>query len=76
MAKVFPLQDMFVGGPNGGIRLQTHIGWRDTDPFVKAHPHLFTPVEEDPRDAEIAALKEQLAQAAPAEKTPRKTAAT
>lgn len=61
MAKVFPLQDMFVGGPNGGIRLQAHIGWRDDDPFVLEHQHLFTPIEEDPRDAEIARLKAELA---------------
>jgi hypothetical protein len=61
MAKVFPLQDMFVGGPNGGIRLQTHIGWRDNDPFVLEHPDLFTPIEDDPRDAEIARLKAELA---------------
>lgn len=61
MAKVFPLQDMFVGAPNGGIRLQTHIGWRDDDPFVLAHLDLFTPIEDDPRDAEIERLKAELA---------------
>lgn len=69
MSKVFPLQEMFVGGPNGGVRLQPHIGWRDDDPFVKEHPELFTPVEEDPRDAEIAALKAELAAARPKKAT-------
>lgn len=61
MSKVYPVQDMFVGAPNGGVRLQTHIGWREDDPFVKAHPHLFTEPDEDPRDAEIARLKAELA---------------
>ena len=72
MSKVFPVQDMFVGAPNGGVRLQTHIGWREDHPFVLEHPDLFTPVEEDPRDAQIAELKAQLAEAQKTAKAPAK----
>lgn len=61
MSKVFPLQDMFVGAPNGGVELRAARGWEDTHPFVKEHPHLFTEPEEDARDAEIARLKAELA---------------
>jgi hypothetical protein len=62
MSKVFPVQDMFVGAPNGGIRLRREKAWDSNDPFVKAHPDLFDEPEEDPRDAEIAELKAKLAE--------------
>lgn len=65
MAKVYPVQDMHVGGPAGGVFLRTNIGWREDDPFVKANRHLFTEPEEDPRDAEIAKLKAELAKRSP-----------
>jgi len=71
MSKVYPLQDMHVGGPHGGVHLRAGKAYNDNDPFVLANPHLFTEPEEDPRDAEIAELKAQLA----AKATPRKATA-
>lgn len=62
MNKVFPLQDMHVGAPNGGIVLRAHVGWNPTHPFVLAHPHLFTEAEVDPKDAELEALRAELAE--------------
>lgn len=61
MSKVYALQDMHVGAPNGGVFLRTGKAYDDRDPFVQEHSHLFTEAEEDPRDAEIAELKAQLA---------------
>jgi hypothetical protein len=68
MSKVFPLQDMHVGAPNGGVFLRTTKGYEHTDPFVVAHPHLFTDPEPDARDKEIEDLKAQLAALKPTAK--------
>lgn len=65
MSKVYPIQDMHVGGPNGGYFLRTTKGWEHTDPFVVAHPDLFTDPEFDPRDRQIEELKAQLAELQP-----------
>lgn len=71
MAKVFPVQDMHVGGPNGGTFLRASIGWREDHPFVVEHPDLFLPPEYDEAREqntqlreELAALKAQMAESA------------
>jgi hypothetical protein len=61
MAKVFPVQDMHVGGPNGGVWLRAAIGWREDDPFVREHQDLFFPPEYDEKQAELEKLREELA---------------
>ena len=62
MSKVYPLQDMHVGGPNGGYFLRTTKGLDSEHPLVKERPELFTDPEFDPRDKEIADLKALLAE--------------
>jgi hypothetical protein len=61
MSKVFPVQDMFLGTPNGDIQLRAAKGWDSSNPLVKANPHLFTEPDDDDRDAEIERLKAELA---------------
>lgn len=60
MSKVYPLQDMHVGAPNGGVFLRTTKGWEHDDPFVLAHPDLFTDPTPDARDKQIEDLKAQI----------------
>jgi hypothetical protein len=82
MAKVFPKQDMHVGGPNGGVFLRSNIGWRGDHQFVVAHPDLFAPPEYDEKAAEndrlrdqLAALQVQIAELTAAKTPPRKATA-